>query len=44
VLLALQVYIKTKSYEDALEFLARTLYLEPSNVKVTLSVLFVKGR
>lgn len=30
----LQVYIKTKDYNDALEFLGRTLYLEPNNIKV----------
>lgn len=31
-----QVYIKTKEYDDALEFLKRTLYLEPDNIKVTV--------
>jgi len=30
----LQVFIKTKDYSDALEFLSRTLYLEPDNIKV----------
>lgn len=29
-----QAHIKLKNYEDGLEFLARTLYLEPNNVKV----------
>ena len=36
-----QVYIKTKDYADALEFLQRTLYLEPDNIKVQIHFLFV---
>ena len=31
-----QVHIKQKNYEDALEFLSRTLYLNPNQAKVGL--------
>ena len=37
-----QVYIKTKAFDDALEFLSRTLYLDPFHIKVKqLKCLFV---
>lgn len=38
-----QVYIKTKEYEDAHEFLKRTLYLDPKHVKALSRKAFVDG-
>ena len=44
ITITMQTYIKTNQLDDALEFLARTLYLEPDNVKALSRKAFALGQ